>query len=233
MTKGRLQLSKSIRSVCLAVAAALPLANAHFVLQIPTSLGFSDINEVQAPCGGFDIASRNKVTNWPIGGYPIGVVSTHPNAHWQIRAALLENTEEFVDLIPNIVQDGLGNFCLTRVPGIADWVGKDAVLQVVQRAVDGELYQCAAIKFVEGATASVPGNCRNGSSVVASIDPDYTGPATLPTGGSAATTTTTGAPASTSTGSSGTNKSVHPPMLGLLATVIYLFDSLFDLSGVL
>ncbi|KAK6335117.1 hypothetical protein TWF718_010555 [Orbilia javanica] len=221
-----------LKIICLLATIAIPLTNAHFVLQVPTSLGFSDINESQAPCGGFDITSRNKVTDWPIGGYPIGVVSTHPNAHWKIRAALLENTEEFVDLIPNILQDGLGNFCLTSVPGIASWVGKDAVLQVVQKAVDGELYQCAAIKFVEGATASVPGNCRNGSSIVASFDPEYTGPATAPTGGTGvAPTTTAGTPISTSTGSSTANRLAHPPMLGLLATVICLLDSLLGLLG--
>ncbi|KAK6353934.1 hypothetical protein TWF730_008354 [Orbilia blumenaviensis] len=216
-------------SICLIVAAIITLVNGHFVLQIPSSIGFSDIKESEGPCGGFDITSRSKVTDWPIGGYPVGVVSTHPNAHWQIRAALLENTQEFVDLIPNIVQDGLGNFCLGTVPGIADWVGKDAVLQVVQTAVDGQLYQCAAIKFVDGAAASIPGNCRNGSGIVASIDPEYTGTATVPIG--PAPTTTTGPAASTSPASSTANRPINPPLLGLLATVICLLDSVLDLSG--
>ncbi|KAK6529401.1 hypothetical protein TWF281_008577 [Arthrobotrys megalospora] len=217
----------SFPSTLLVVAAVLQSATAHFVLQVPTSLGFSDINEVQAPCGGFDTTSRNKVTNWPIGGHPIGVVTTHPNAHWQIRAALLENTQEFVDLIPNIIQDGMGNFCLMSVPGIANWVGKDAVLQLVQTAVDGQLYQCAAIKFVEGATASVPGNCRNGTNIVASIDPEYTGSTTVPTG--AAVATTTGAPAATTTGLSSANRTINPSLLGFLASVIYVLDNILDI----
>ncbi|EGX45652.1 hypothetical protein TWF173_000875 [Orbilia oligospora] len=194
--------------------ALIPFTAAHFVLQVPTSLGFNDINEVEAPCGGFDITSRSTVTDWPIAGYPIGVVSTHPNALWQIRAALLEKPDEFVDLLPNIRQDGMGNFCLGTVPGYADWIGKDAVLQVVQTAVDGMLYQCAAIKFVEGAAAAVPGNCRNGSRIVASVDPDYTGTATLPT-------QTSNPPPDTTSKSSGANRSVNPPLLGLLAFTMY------------
>ncbi|KAF3942010.1 hypothetical protein ABW19_dt0206763 [Dactylella cylindrospora] len=221
-----------LSSSALLIATILPFAAAHFVLQIPTSLGFSDINEVQAPCGGFDIKSRNTVTEWPLGGHPIGVVSTHPNAHWQIRAALLENTDEFVDLIPDIRQDGMGNFCLRSVPGYADWVGKDAVLQVIQTAVDGQLYQCAAIQFVEGEAASTPGNCRNATNIVASIDPDYTGQATAPASAptsplttavsSVSSETTTAVP--TTTGSSGANRSAEIPFLGILAVVIYVLD---------
>lgn len=121
--------------------AAFPRVHSHFVLQIPPSIGFNDVKEDQEPCGGFDIKSREKVTDWPVAGHPIGVVSTHPGATWQFRAALIEEPENFVDLLPNLIQDGMGNFCLQSVPGFADWVGRDAVFQMIQTAVDGRLYQ--------------------------------------------------------------------------------------------
>lgn len=117
------------------------LGAAHFVLQVPTSLGFDDANEGTAPCGNFDIAARTSVTEWPVSGYPVQVISTHPGATWQIRAALTNDTSTFRNLVPDMVQQGLGTFCLPAVPGIADWVGKDAVMQMIQTAVDGKLYQ--------------------------------------------------------------------------------------------
>ncbi|EPS37515.1 hypothetical protein H072_8797 [Dactylellina haptotyla CBS 200.50] len=230
----------NLRYLSILAAALLPAATAHFVLQVPVSLGFEDEKEDQSPCGGFDIKGRTTVTDWPIGGYPIGVVSTHPDAVWQIRAALLENTSEFVDLVPDIKQQGMGNFCLSSIPGYAAWVGKDAVLQVIQTAADGQLFQCAAIKFVDGSAASVPGNCKNGTNVVASVDPSYTAsmgsptsaPTSAPTSGQTSTptsnspSTTTGAP-TTTTSTSAAIKSINLPVFGTFAVVLYILDCLF------
>lgn len=125
----------------LLLSALAAVAWGHFVLQVPTSLGFDDSKEGMAPCGGFDITNRNTVTNWPILGAPIQIISTHPQADWEIRAALLNDTGNFVYMVPPLSQQGLGTFCLPAVPGVADWEGKDAVLQMIQHAVDGALYQ--------------------------------------------------------------------------------------------
>ncbi|KAH8879302.1 hypothetical protein GQ53DRAFT_583747, partial [Thozetella sp. PMI_491] len=147
-------------------------SNAHFVLQVPTSIGYSDVNEGTAPCGGYDITTRSTgVTDWPITGGPVQVLSTHPEAQWEINAALLNDTSKLKPMVPMIKQGGLGSICFTSIPGLQDWVGQDAAFQIVQHAVDGALYQCAAIRFVEGPAATVPGSCKNASGVTAQFIP--------------------------------------------------------------
>jgi hypothetical protein len=124
-----------------ALLLLIPASNGHFVLNVPTSLGFEDIKEGQGPCGGFDIKGREAVTEFPLGGQPFAMLSTHNTALWRFRAALLNDTETWVDLLPPVAQEGLGNFCLPTVPGVQRWVGMDAVVQVTQDAVDGTLFQ--------------------------------------------------------------------------------------------
>ncbi|KAK1763048.1 hypothetical protein QBC33DRAFT_460267 [Phialemonium atrogriseum] len=169
-------------------------ALSHFVLQVPASIGFSDSLEGTGPCGSFDITSRTGESNWPVAGAPIQVITTHPHADWQIRAALLNDTSAFRNLVPNVSQGGIGTFCLPAVPGIAEWEGLEAVMQMTQHAVDGALYQCAAIKFVSGSAASVPGTCKNSTGITATFNPADAGTSTTTPGdatgaGTAATTT--------------------------------------------
>ena len=132
-----------MRRAILLVAGTATLALGHFVLQVPTSLGFNDELEGTGPCGGLDIASRSNVTNWPLAGGPIQLITTHPDARWEIKAALASDTNTFKSLIPTITQRGIGTFCLPAVPGVAEWTGKDAVIQLTQRAADGALYQAS------------------------------------------------------------------------------------------
>jgi hypothetical protein len=126
----------------LSLAAA---ANAHFVLQIPTSLGFDDAVEATGPCDGFDPTSRSTgVTEWPINGGAIGVLTTHTHVTWKFNAALLSDTSKWVPLTKDIDQTGVGSYCVPQVAGNPAWVGQDAVLQVIQIGVDGTLYQVCA-----------------------------------------------------------------------------------------
>ncbi|KAF4627118.1 hypothetical protein G7Y89_g11034 [Cudoniella acicularis] len=150
-----------------AIVSLAALTEAHFVLQIPTSLGFNDGLEATGPCDTFSPTDRTTVTNWPIGGDVIQVLTTHNEVIWNINAALLNAPSTFVPLVPSIDQKGVGTFCLPSVPGNAAWVGQDAILQVIQNGVDGKLYQCAAIKFVDGPTGSVPSSCINSTGVSA------------------------------------------------------------------
>ncbi|KAK4987446.1 hypothetical protein LTR66_007591 [Elasticomyces elasticus] len=168
------------------------VTSAHFVLQLPKSLGYNDVLEAQPLCGSFDVASRNTVTDWPIGGSAVSVLSTHPKATWQIRAALANDTGTWTDLIPSIAGAGLGDFCLPAVPGHAEWVGLDAVLQVTQSAADGTLYQCAAIKFVLGDAAIIPSSCKNSTGPTASFT------SVIPATASASVSTSTSMSMSTS-----------------------------------
>ncbi|KAK1763047.1 hypothetical protein QBC33DRAFT_500201 [Phialemonium atrogriseum] len=144
---------------------AVTLSKAHFVLQIPTSLGFDDDAETESPCGGFDPQKRNNVTLWPVGGSAVGLLTTHSEATWDFKAAFLSDLETWVPLTGVLHQTGVGSFCEPVVPGDESWVGEEAVLQVVQHGHDGDLYQCAAIKFVEGWPTSTPAGCVNDSRI--------------------------------------------------------------------
>jgi hypothetical protein len=97
--------------------------------------------EGTGPCGSFDITNRDTVTNWPIGGYPVYMITTHPLVVLEFRAALVNDTSTWINLIPPINQYGLGYFCEPAMPGFAPWAGLPAVLQVAQYAPDGINYQ--------------------------------------------------------------------------------------------
>ena len=120
---------------------SIALSKAHFVLQSPTSLGFNDAVEGTGPCDSFDIKSRGNVTNWPIGGYPVQILTTHPQVLLEFRAALLSNTDGWVNIIEPVEQTGVGTFCLPAVTGYEAWIGQDAVFEIVQFAPDGLNYQ--------------------------------------------------------------------------------------------
>lgn len=117
------------------------------MLQIPTSLGFDDTVEDQGPCGSFDPTDRSTgVTDWPVNGDVVAVLTTHTHVTWEVNAALLSDVTTWVPLIPDIDRSGVGTFCLPSVPGNQAWVGKDAVLQVIQTGPDGVLYQVSAYR---------------------------------------------------------------------------------------
>lgn len=124
------------------------LASGHWVLQSPPSLGFNDATEGQAPCGGSDPTSRDKVTEWPSGGVPVSILSTHPTASWNFRAFPVGNVDQAVDMQPNVSQTGLGNLCFSAVPAPSSMVGMDAVVQIIQTAPDGALFQASHITKV-------------------------------------------------------------------------------------
>jgi len=58
------------------VALLASSSSAHFLLNFPPTIGFSDDDETTAPCGGFtvDFATDN-VTDFHVGGDSIAVVS--------------------------------------------------------------------------------------------------------------------------------------------------------------
>ena len=134
------------------------LAVGHFILEVPTSIGYEDIKDGSPPCGGFDITSRAGVTEWPLAGAPLKIISTHPGAQYTIQATLLTDAAtasggnfNFTRMLPLLTQSGRGGLCLPAVPGIAAWQGKDAVVQVIQEATDGQLYQVCKARFSQRA----------------------------------------------------------------------------------
>ncbi|KAK0713313.1 hypothetical protein B0T26DRAFT_648601 [Lasiosphaeria miniovina] len=148
-------------------AGLASVCKAHFVLQIPTSLGFDDEAEGEFPCGGFNAHSRNNVTLWPVEGSAVSVLTTHSEATWEFKAALLSDLGHWVRVNRVLSQTGVGDFCEPAIPVKASWAGKRGVLQVVQHGDDGDLYQCAAVKFVHGGPASPPAGCINDTVIAA------------------------------------------------------------------
>jgi hypothetical protein len=127
--------------------ALFAVARSHFVLWTPKSIGYNDATEATPPCDGFDIHARTPLIQWPVAGYPVALISTHTQVKWQLRVALLNNTDNWVDLIPDVSQTAVGNFCWPSIPGIMAWMGLDAVVQIIQTAPDGMLYQVSALSF--------------------------------------------------------------------------------------
>jgi hypothetical protein len=129
-----------------AILTLLSLSSGHFVLQSPTSLGFDDENESVAPCGSFNPTDRSTgVTDWPVGGSAVNVLTTHTSTTWEFNAALVSDPGVWVPLTPSLKQTGVGTFCEPGIPGVAAWVGRDAVLQVLARGPDGVLYQVCGL----------------------------------------------------------------------------------------
>ncbi|ORX98866.1 hypothetical protein BCR34DRAFT_576860 [Clohesyomyces aquaticus] len=139
------------------------LGSAHYVLQYPISIGYNDALETTGPCGSFSATDRSKgVTNWPVAGSAIKVLTTHPSVTWEFRAAKLSAPTVWTSLTPILTQTaGIGTLCEPQIPGLPAWIGLDAILQIISHAPDGNLYQCAAIKFVAGGPAAPPAGCTN------------------------------------------------------------------------
>ena len=127
----------------LAVLCACALsASAHFVLQYPTSLGFNDDNEGEAPCGGFAVTFNGSDDSIPVGGFPVSLLSTHPAADFLFRATLDTKAPfNWTNLLPVVSETGLGQFCLPNLVIPSGFAGKPGVVQVIQQGPDGILYQ--------------------------------------------------------------------------------------------
>jgi hypothetical protein len=128
-------------------------ASAHFILQYPNSVGFSDDDEGTSPCGGFDVTFRSNDSSIPVGGFPVSLLSTHPAADFLFRATLDQKAPfNFTNLLPVISETGLGQFCLPALVAPADFAGKPGVIQVIQNGPDGILYQVS----LEARSSSAP-----------------------------------------------------------------------------
>ncbi len=128
-------------AVAVVVAGLAAVARAHFVLEVPTSVGWDDDLQDQGPCGGFNATDRTNVTDFAVSGSPVALITTHDESSFEYRAAKLSNITHWVSLTQMLMQKGEGDFCEPLIPGIKEWVGQDAVLQLIQRSVMGTLYQ--------------------------------------------------------------------------------------------
>lgn len=183
-----------MRSNTLLSAAALcGLSLAHFELKYPESIGFSDDNEGDSPCGGFtpDFSDSSKLVEFHVGGEAIAVRSTHQQANWLFRVTTDEKAKSgWEQLFPIVQQSGLGDFCEPKITVNESYIGKNGVVSVVASAADGLLYQCIAATFVKG-SADAPSVCKNASSVKASFTDDSALSALVDTNSSSDSSTAT------------------------------------------
>jgi hypothetical protein len=126
----------------LSLLSLVSSGTAHFFLQLPDSIGFSDNEMDQGPCGGFDPKTRDgPVTDWPINGHPVSLISTHQDVVWHVDAALLSDTSNFVPIVKPFRQTGVGEICFESIPGKESWIGKDVVISIYQVTNHGDLFQ--------------------------------------------------------------------------------------------
>ena len=118
-------------------------STAHFLLNRPPTIGFDDDLESTPPCGSFTVDfAKDNVTDFHVGGDFIFVTSVHPMATWLFRATLDPTASgNWTDLLPAVVQTGIGDYCETDVKVPATWAGSKGVIGIVQDAPDGILYQ--------------------------------------------------------------------------------------------
>ncbi|KAI5465404.1 hypothetical protein BGZ63DRAFT_419977 [Mariannaea sp. PMI_226] len=163
-----------MRATTLLSAAALcSVSSAHFLLEYPKSIGFSDDNEGDSPCGGFEPDfSKDNVVDFHVGGEAIALKSTHEQVNWLFRATTDQTAKSgWQQVFPIVQQSGLGDFCEPTITINSSFVGKKGIVGVVASGPDGLLYQCIAANFVKG-SADAPSACKNASSVKASFTDD-------------------------------------------------------------
>lgn len=137
----------SIRSIAATALLLVSAAQAHFKLNFPPTIGFSDDNEGSAPCGSFTPDfTKDNVTDFHVSGEAISLLLAHPQANWLFRGTLDQTAaSNWKQLFPIVQQKGLGDFCEPSVTAPASWVGKKGVLSVVADGPDGLLYQVSDI----------------------------------------------------------------------------------------
>lgn len=136
----------SIKSIACAAFALLSIANAHFNLNTPTSAGFNEDDEDKGPCGGATLDfDKQAVSDFHVGGQPVGMLSGHTQTNWLFRGTLDKTASgNWTQLYPILQQSGAGKFCEKAVPAPESWVGKQGLLGVVANGPDGLLYQVSS-----------------------------------------------------------------------------------------
>lgn len=134
-------------------------ASAHFKLNSPPTIGFSDDDEGKAPCGGFtpdfSAGAKTKPTEFHVGGEAVSLLLAHPQANWLFRGTLDQSAAGgWKQLFPIVTQTGLGDFCEPAVTAPEKWVGKTGVVGVVADGPDGLLYQVDISHLLSLFTAS-------------------------------------------------------------------------------
>lgn len=148
-----------------------------FQMNYPESAGYNALTEPNAPCGGAAVnALKSNMTFWDVSGGPIYLTSQYTVTDYLFRATLNSNlTDGWINLLPVLQQNGIGDLCEPSVPVPASFNGQTGILQVIANTTDGFFYQCAVLMFQTSAAPAPQGSCRNGSSVFGEYITDDTG----------------------------------------------------------
>ncbi|KAI1818855.1 hypothetical protein GGS20DRAFT_8394 [Poronia punctata] len=152
---------------------AASAVNAHFTLHYPSPIGsIREESEDDGPCGGYALDLPGaKVVDFHVGGDAISTASTHPQTNWLYRITT-DGGKNWTQIYPIVQQGQPGQYCSKQVTVPDEFVGKKAVLNVVASGADGLLYQCSAVRFVDGPSPETPSACTNQTRVTASFTSD-------------------------------------------------------------
>ncbi|KAL7819544.1 hypothetical protein V8C44DRAFT_318420 [Trichoderma aethiopicum] len=196
-------------SVVPAILSLASLSQAHFLMNYPKSIGFSDDDEGTSPCGSFtpDLSSgSSQLVDFHVGGDSLAMRSTHPQTNWLFRVTLDGSAKsDWQQIFPIVQQSGLGNFCEPQITLPSSFEGKKGVIGIVADGPDGLLYQCVAANFVSG-SIDPPSACKN-ASVTASFVNDSKLSALVSGSASGGSSSNSTGSSSTSTGPSSTQSS--------------------------
>lgn len=118
------------------------LTTAHFTINTPLPLGNDVSSEGIGPCGGFKYSPSSNVTDFHVGGDAIVLATLHPQANILFRGTLDTSASvNWTQLFPVVGQYGLGTICEPSIEAPLSWVGSVGLIQVIEDAVDGMLYQ--------------------------------------------------------------------------------------------
>ncbi|KAI7221063.1 hypothetical protein KC333_g1983 [Hortaea werneckii] len=147
------------------IFAALAFActsSAHFILQWPPTAGFDDDGEPTGPCGGVDVTVDETAPEVQVDRFAVQIQNGHPAGEWLFRATTdTEAPYNWTSIVPIVSTAGVGEFCLDSLSAPSSFQGKAGIIQVIDKAVDGMLYQCAPVNFVSGSNDTVGGSCKN------------------------------------------------------------------------
>ncbi|QRV76122.1 nucleoporin-interacting protein NIC96 [Ceratobasidium sp. AG-Ba] len=174
----------------IAIASLVASAAAHFTLDWPPTRGFDEDIENRF-CGGFNTPGPR--SPFPLGAAGINIDSHHDTANLIALISFASNPQNLTQFSNSSDGAQLTNFIrLTKqgeacIPvnieslGLSNVSnGTNATIQIQFDGGDGNLYQCADVTLVSGAT--VPSNVTCAGSATSSPSPSASGTAPTSTG---------------------------------------------------
>lgn len=124
------------------LAFTATLSSAHFqILYPPQGYEFSEEEQTTGPCGGPIPEVNGETVDVQVDQFAISVRSGHPKGAWSF--SYTNSTSEPLNFteISTLEVQGVGDFCLTSFSVPSELAGSSGIVQVVNNAEDGMLYQ--------------------------------------------------------------------------------------------